>query len=39
MPWWGWAIIAFVVLATIKVIVRRRLLKKREAQKTFTDED
>ncbi len=39
MPWWGWLIVAYVVLATIKIIVRIKRRQKREAQKTFTDED
>jgi len=39
MPWWGWVIIAYVALATIKIVVRRKRKKKKEAQKKFTDEE
>lgn len=39
MPWWGWVIIAYAVLATIKIIVRRKMKKKKEDQKKFTEED
>lgn len=39
MPWWGWAIIAYVVLATIKIIVRKKRKQKKEAQRKFSDEE
>ncbi len=39
MPWWGWVIIAYVVLATIKIIVRKKRKQKQKAQNRFTDED
>lgn len=38
MPWWGW-LIAYLVLAAIKIIVRVKRKQKQETQKKFTDED
>jgi len=38
MPWWGWAIAAYVVLVIAKTIVRAKRKQKQEAQKKFTDE-
>jgi hypothetical protein len=39
MPWWGWVIIAYVVIVIIKTIIRKRIKAKKEAQEKFTDED
>jgi hypothetical protein len=42
MPWWGWvliAVVAYAILAPIKIHLRRKRKKARELQTKFKDED
>jgi hypothetical protein len=39
MPWWGWLIIAYVVLVILKIIARKKRKQKMEVQRKFADED